>query len=285
MGDPEAARVRRANPGDEAQMWEISRSIWSGHDYVPAAWRRWLEDPAGVIQVVEIQGRMVGFQHAVQLPGEITWLEGIRVAQESRRQGIGQLLLQAGLQWAREGNSRGVYVAVDADNVASHELCDRNGLRVIETFSSVAAAPDANAGGEARPAQAFELDAVARFLRLNAGHRQFYTEGWTAYPLTRDRLRVLLAMHSVLVNRAGAIRAVAIATERPGRSVIRLGLLRGDRRDMEDISRWLRSAAGAARQDIGGMVGMNDDSRAALRAAEYTIGQHEMVLRGFELRP
>lgn len=284
MRTPEV-RVRRANGADRPAMLAISRTIWEGNDYVPSVWDLWLRDASGVVQVAEVDGEVAGFQHARQVPGNITWLEGIRVSEGHRRQGAGEALLRAGIRWAEDGGSTGVYLAVDEDNVASNRLTARNDLEVVARMAHLAAAEGHSAGGEGRLAQPFDLDEVCAFLHLpNMETTRLYMEGWTAYPLTRDRLRLLLAMKSVVVNGGSTIQALAIAITRSLDPSIRIGFLVGDPARVRSLVCWLRARTSAAgRGNVRGLCEVDAAVRAGLLDAGFSLGDRALLIRGRSL--
>ena len=223
-------RFRRAKPEDTAEMLRITRNVWEGTDYLPHIWNDWLHDSSGYLMVGQVDGRVVGLQHIAVQDDGTAWLEGIRVAEEAQGTGLGQGLLEQGLEWAQTMGCTFARLSTASSNPASNRLAEKGGMRPVATFASLRA--EARAGGD--PPDGVKLATPMDVDRVHAHLEQclpggFYTEGWTAYRLTRDRVRRLCGTKSVaLVEGAGAIAGVLIATCTNPFRVIRVGAMTGD---------------------------------------------------------
>lgn len=270
-------------------MLEITRDVWEGSDYVPLVWNEWLRDRSGRVLVATVNGRMVGLQHAAIHPDNSVWLEGIRVASDVQGQGVGRALLHAGVAWAREIECEAVRLATTSTNPASNRIAELEGLRVVGRFRPLSAAATASAEPQdVRIAQPGELESVWRFVTQSAD-ATFYTEGWTAFRLTTDRLRLLLAAHACVVTGPDAIDAVSIVTSTVGRPAPRLGLAVGDASGVERIARWIYAVT--RRHDlrtVRATVQADDACLAALARAGFQPGEgweHTMLLHEIRLSP
>lgn len=274
--------VRAARPDDRAAMFRITRPVWEGNDYVPLVWDRWLAGRDGIVLVATVKGAVVGFQHIQIHHDGDAWFEGIRVAEEARGQGVGEALVDRGLAWARDMDCTAARLAVSSDNEASKRLSEKAGFEVIGCFRTVQSeAAEVPVQTDVRPAQPFDEDAVLELLE-RAGHvyPATYTEGWTAYRLTRRRLRLLLAMHSVLIAGREAPEAVAIATMPADQPSFRLGLVAGSAVGITELGRRLRVEI--SRAHLPRVRGTLDASREVLQALEgagFSGGQVDMLLR------
>jgi ribosomal-protein-alanine N-acetyltransferase len=83
-------KVRDARAGDRDVVAAFADSTWDGWDYVPDVWEDWLGE--GVALVAEVDGRPVGTVHGVTR-GDEAWIEGLRVDDEHRREGVGTALV------------------------------------------------------------------------------------------------------------------------------------------------------------------------------------------------
>lgn len=274
-------RVARAEDADG--MREITRTVWDGDDYVPFVWDRWLRGHNGSLLVATQDGQVVGLQHVEVQPDGGAWLEGIRVAEAVRGQGVGEALVERGVSWAREMGCPAARLAVSSENAASNRLSEKTGFRVTGRFRGMKAGAE-TFGVESiavRLAQPFDDEAIIDLLEI-AGYTYpaTYTEGWTAYRLTRKRLRLLLAMHAVLVAGGVSPEAVAIATASNDRPSLRLGLVAGSPAGIRAIGLWLRDAAQSARiPTVRGTLAAGPESLAALTEAGFLPGNEDMLLR------
>jgi GNAT superfamily N-acetyltransferase len=264
-------------------MLQMTRDVWGGHDYLPSVWHTWLADSSGMLMAATIEGRVVGFQHAGLQPDGSGWLEGIRVDPECQGHGIGTVLLSHGIEWARQMARGAVRLSTSDLNSASNRMAERAGMTQIGTFRMVEAeAAEGFYEAEVRVGSPTQCEAVADLLAEHG--RTFYTEGWTAYRLTVDRLSLLLAMGSVALVGDGGPEAVAIATFYGRRPYLRLGLLAGSSRGMSALALWVRGkAAQAALDTVRGPLHPDGVALEALGNAGYrTNFEHSMNL--WELR-
>ena len=122
--------VRDARPGDVKRVAEFASETWDGWDYVPDVWEDWLDE--GVTLVAESGGTVVGVVHGIA-HGDEGWLEGMRVAEEHRREGVGSTLTEAVVErLADEGVSIARCMAFDG-NDAAVELLDSLGFKRVTT--------------------------------------------------------------------------------------------------------------------------------------------------------
>ncbi|MDQ2741846.1 MAG: GNAT family N-acetyltransferase [Chloroflexota bacterium] len=239
--------IRRALAGDLDDVLELTRDVWEGTDYVPYVLSNWLADARGYLHVALLDNRLVGLQHVDLQPDGTAWLEGIRVSTAVRTQGIGRVLLDHGVAWARNLGSPAVRLASYSGNEASNRMAERAGLQLIRTFGlwSVPVA-ESGSGAPVRLAGPWESDDIMRFISSHldsTGGTIFYTEGWTAYSLTPQRLAALLSQHAVAVTGIGSITGVAIATATVQRPALRPGLLTGTPQAAGVLAAWLRDRA------------------------------------------
>ncbi len=282
-------KVRPGRPQDTAAMLEITQGVWNGTDYVPLVWGEWLGGAAGSLLVATIDGQVVGLQHVAIQPDGGAWMEGIRVAEQARGQGVGEALIREGMRWARNMGCRIARLSIAGNNPSSIKLAQKAGFHATGTFQT-ATSDVGDIEPDTLPAPAWPVrvalpeddGAVTAFL----GHRGFsvpdatYTEGWTAYRLTKTRLRLLLATHAVILAGGHATEAMAIATSPPDRPSLRLGLVAGSSQGVEALGRFLRRRAAEALLDrIRVTVEADDKTMDALSRAGFRRGEVKMLLR------
>lgn len=193
---------RPARESDTADVIELTRTIWDGHDYVPEAWPKWLADPVGRLTVAEYQGRVIGLvKISRQAPGA-WWLSGLRAHPGFEGRGVASQLHQAAVEaWQQIGDGP-VRLATYRPQVM--HLCERTGFERVGEFSVFAAVQ--NAKGEVRDAgvdlhsgelpfaaiQSDEVDELIAFLRrsptfqLQSGLLELY---WQYAPPVETFLR------------------------------------------------------------------------------------------------
>lgn len=104
MAATEELTLRPARPADRDRILEITRDVWNGRDYIPRVFDRWVADAGAAFEAAEVEGVVVGVQRLRPYAPGLIWYEGLRVAEERRRQGIARAMLEAAIAEAREQN-------------------------------------------------------------------------------------------------------------------------------------------------------------------------------------
>lgn len=280
--------IRRALAGDLNDVLQLTRDVWEGTDYVPYVWSDWLADARGYLHVALLDNHLIGLQHIDLQPDGTAWLEGIRVATTVRAKGIGRALLDHGAAWTRNLGSPVVRLAAYSGNEASNRLAESAGFHLIHTFG-LWSAPAAKSGSElsVRLAGPWESDDIMRFISSYPDSTDgtiFYTEGWTAYSLTPQRLAALLAQHAVAVTGVDRITGVAIATATVQRPALRPGFLVGTPQAAGDLGAWLRDrAARGGATGVRGPLAVPDGLTDALEREGF-IRREDATMNLWELR-
>jgi GNAT superfamily N-acetyltransferase len=106
---------------------EITARVWEGTDYLPHVFDRWLAEPGASFEVAELDGLVVGLQRLRPITREIVFYEGLRVAEEYRRRGIGRSMLRHAIE---EAGAQGFKQArVITGNPAAGRLLESEGFR------------------------------------------------------------------------------------------------------------------------------------------------------------
>lgn len=272
----ESLVLRPARAGDCAGMLRITKGVWGGTDYVPYRWQEWLRDASGYLCVATLKGQVVGLHHtSVQSDGS-AWLEGIRVDETLRGRGIGAAMLRNGLEWARTAGCSVARLSTSNENESSTQIARKAGFHEVGRYDVLSGPPtDAvDSGARVRLAHVGDLDMLGRMLLGRHAHEDppdFYTEGWTAYRLDAQRLRLLVAVHAVVIAAAQDAIGVGIATALVGRPQVRLGYLHGAREGMMTLARWVQAQAGAAGlRGVRAILPSEDSTRELLRPLGFT---------------
>src|SRR5207247_7706642 len=93
--------LRPVRPADRERVLEISAGVWDGTDYLPELFDAWAADPGASFQAAEIDGVVVGVQRLRPIGRRLMFYEGLRVAQERRRQGLARAMLRRAIAEAR----------------------------------------------------------------------------------------------------------------------------------------------------------------------------------------
>jgi GNAT superfamily N-acetyltransferase len=231
----EELTLRPVRPADRDRITEMTSDVWGGRDYIPRVFDRWVSDAGAAFQAAEIEGVVVGLQRLRPFAPGLVWYEGLRVASEHRRQGVGRAMLEAAIEESRQQNFREMRLAT-RDEPAIQLFESAGFRRVVEVKwwrgprvegGDPARIPDASEAGRlwplvassrgielyggvvpdlngARDLGAAELERLARsgLLRLGPGGR--------AMALLREPWGQNIAV-SLLAGSGGALREVLMA--------------------------------------------------------------------------
>jgi GNAT superfamily N-acetyltransferase len=126
---------RPALPQDKADVIELTRDIWEGHDYVPLVWDKWLADPQGQLTVAVLGSRVIGLIKLTLLSEQEWWLEGLRVHPAYEGRGIASHLHDYTLDYWLEHGSGKIRLVTASFRKPVHHLCERTGFRKIGEFT------------------------------------------------------------------------------------------------------------------------------------------------------
>lgn len=138
MNCTELRRVtcRPASPQDTADVLELTKTIWEGHDYIPRVWQDWLSDTEGLLIVAEYGGRVVGISKLSRLAPDEWWLEGLRVHPMYQGKGIAAHLHDYLLDYWQRKAGGVIRLATASFNSKVHQMCERRGFRKVLEVSS-----------------------------------------------------------------------------------------------------------------------------------------------------
>ena len=101
MDAPEDLSIRPLRAADRERVLEMVAGVWEGHDYLPRVFDDWLATPGGAFEAGELDGVVVGVHRWRPIQRSVAYYEGMRVAPEARRRGIGRALLRAAIAEVR----------------------------------------------------------------------------------------------------------------------------------------------------------------------------------------
>jgi len=235
-------KIRKAKSSDKSPVLEISKKIWSGHDYLPQVWDDWLADKNARLIVATPNGKTVGVAHASLQTPYIAWLEGVRIHEQYRGLGIAGKLNKALVEWAGRKHARVARLSTDNSNHASRRHLKKIGFPVLQTFQRL----DTSRGLRTKPAIVSTPRGSAKHLwnwltvrPEFSENRAMYSDGWTWYPLTLQTLRRLMSQGQVFAGiRDREPKACCIFIDED--KVLTMGFVAGGRGDVVKLARMLR---------------------------------------------
>ncbi|XP_044138731.1 histidine N-acetyltransferase-like [Bufo gargarizans] len=85
--------ISPATAEDYEELMSISSGLFNGTDYVPLKYHTWLKEPQRRMFVARCEGKVVAFESFILVDdGTTAVIEGLRVAAEMRRRGVGGVI-------------------------------------------------------------------------------------------------------------------------------------------------------------------------------------------------
>ena len=142
------ARIAPLAAADIDSVCRLARTIWQStypalitqeqidfmleDRYAPAALQAQLDSPLQAWRVVWVADQITGFAHAM-LDGADCKLDKLYVHPDSQRQGIGNALLAAIRDWARQHAARRLWLQVNRGNAPAIAAYAKYGFRIVES--------------------------------------------------------------------------------------------------------------------------------------------------------
>lgn len=130
-----APSVRTARPEDVESIVSWTTNTFTWGDYLPERIDGWLEDSGSeVLVAVDSSDVPLALTHVMMLSPTEAWLEGARVHPDHRRTGLGTLLNDAAVEWARTRGGRVMRLTTEASNVAARNQVKGLGYREVSRW-------------------------------------------------------------------------------------------------------------------------------------------------------
>lgn len=180
--------IRPALPRDKADVFEFTKFIWDGHDYVGHVFPEWLEDPEGQLFAAEYAGHCVGTGKVTLVAPGQWWLEGFRVDPKVQGMKIGSAIDARCNEWWDEHGQGTLRLLTNSRRVKVHHLSEARGF--VKVGEMIAYVADALPG----PADSFtpltppEAGEAVAFCRRTAPD-MFMNLGWRILRPDEDAIR------------------------------------------------------------------------------------------------
>jgi ribosomal protein S18 acetylase RimI-like enzyme len=188
-------KIRPGRASDQSAIDDIATGTFSWGDYVPQEFANWLQEPdCRVLVATNAEDHAVAVVHVKMMSTGEGWLSGARVHPHYRRQGIGTLLNDRGVEWARTQGAKVVRLTAEEENSPARSQVEKLGYRPVARFVLSArslATPglESNGGRRLPGPEQFDLapaaEAESAFMVWSLGdlartaHGLFGAEGWS----------------------------------------------------------------------------------------------------------
>ncbi len=191
---------RPALPLDRADVFEFTKFIWEGHDYIRYVWDEWFADPHGLLAVAEYGGRAVGMAKITLVSKGQWWLEGFRVDPKVQGLKVGSRIHEYVNGWWDEYGDGTVRLMTSSERVQVHHLSERTGfIKVGEVNSYSAPALDERTDSFS-PVRPDELNTALDFATASGPYQLDHSLmdiGWTQAALDGIFMKQLIVEEKV----------------------------------------------------------------------------------------
>ena len=191
--------IRPGRVEDIPVVRSFTEDTFSWGDYVGREFPVWLNQPDQLaIVAADDQDAPVAVARVGLLSDVEAWLSGARVHPDHRRQGIGSVMNDFGVQWAREKGARVIRLATEEDNSPARSQVEKLGYRSVARFVLATRAVEGRGGagmgtgsnggrrltGPERLDLAPSAEADPAYLvwstgdLARTGHQMFAADGW-----------------------------------------------------------------------------------------------------------
>jgi len=180
---------RPALPTDRVDVFEFTKFIWDGHDYIRYVWDEWFDDPNGILVAAEYGGHCVGIAKvSLSAPGQ-WWLQGLRVDPKFQDMKIGSHIHTYMDEWWSENGDGVARLMTSSKRVKVHHLAETLGYQKVLNMKELEAPALEGSGETFQPVTANEIPAAMEFALaspcLTSSHGLFDI-GWEVLQFTQE---------------------------------------------------------------------------------------------------
>ncbi len=121
--------IRELSLEDLDHIKILSETIWSGNDYVPASFPKWVANPQATTIGLFEDDELVAYGNIEKVPdADIAWIQGLRVKEGHREKGHATTITEALIDIAKELKIKNLWYATSSRNEASMKVADNCGF-------------------------------------------------------------------------------------------------------------------------------------------------------------
>ena len=128
-----SGNIRELTLQDQEHVNILCETVWSGNDYVPAIFPKWVSSPLSKTLGVFEADELVAFGNVEKMEdSNIAWIQGLRVKESHREKGHATSVTLALAELARDMGIRHLWYATSSRNEPSMKVADKCGFRIAD---------------------------------------------------------------------------------------------------------------------------------------------------------
>ncbi len=197
--------IRPARRSDKDEILSFCINTFDWGDYIDRVWDHWYEENNGTLFVAESGCEKIAMSHVVVCPeGKVIWLEGVRVRPDHRRSYIATMLVAKMLEYGRQKGIPQASAIVDATNLVSQGMMEKNGFEVISEwiYYSTVNKP-LHQESHARIANVDDMDDIWKYLQQSSIYHlsaRRYVKSWRWYVFDHSTLQNFVKEERVILT-------------------------------------------------------------------------------------
>ncbi len=190
--------IREANSLDKIPILKFCKDTFSWGDYIDQVWDSWLSE--GNLFLFEKQFP-VGICHAFYSKDQ-TWIEGIRVDPNFRRQKIASELVKHAESIGKEKNISFSFMLIDTENTSSITMANSLDYDVFQTWNFYSLTPKRNLNYDVYFAKS-----------INRQFYSHYVKSWRWLPVDDAALSKFYEQNKIVKSNLDGKNSIAILTD------------------------------------------------------------------------
>ena len=229
--------TRLAQSSDKEPVLSFCKNTFSWGDYIHEVWDSWIQE--GNLIVIDHENSPISMAHAALFPDEkMIWIEGIRVNESFRKNGIAQKMIT---HFENYGITKGLTLSrmlIASENIPSLSLAQNLGYKKISKWNYFSL--ESKEISEQNPVI---CDSCLSDFEISTSEKFHFIDSWRWIPLTNDRLMKLDTEKKIICKKNNnETVALGIITESESfENTIILEILSGT--DLEDMIKFVQNLA------------------------------------------
>lgn len=130
-------KLRKIKHQDKERIYDMTRNIWGGNDYIPKVFEELVEDSRSNLMGIESNGRIIALSNLFLIDKNTGWLEALRVDPEFTGKGWGKMMVKHMCHFAIDKGLSELFFSTYYRNKASINLNEKFGFRKYATFTNL----------------------------------------------------------------------------------------------------------------------------------------------------
>ncbi len=126
--------IRNVREEDKEYIFSWLKNIWSGRDYIPHIWERWIRE-GEFLAICNNRDKPIAIWHIRWLPNGIAWFEGMRVKPEYQGKGLAKIANKHSIELAKKKGYKLAMLITMIDNIPAQKSLEKFGFKRVAAYT------------------------------------------------------------------------------------------------------------------------------------------------------